>query len=573
MLSARGWPRSITLNSNTELAVLPGTQLARRARRVVGFGQHLETRQPWISTNGPHARRENTMFQRRDFSHLIQAGGRGLTIALAAWLLFVGVATAQDAPSAASKPVSPIPAATPTSLNFVFALPSSVEQPAAQPALIVPVGTTGRLALPRYVADLPASVRRITLQQAQQMAAAATNPLERLGQLQVEAAEQHRLGVKSNYYPNIATQAYGLHLSSFPGEALTVQRPIAGTFVSVPVNIVEQSQFAVNVAAVQPITPVFAVRQLVKIARADENIARAKAGMPVTEQASIVEKSYFDLLIAERELISAGSEARKVQAKWVAVSDSRTGRISTEQQADAFGAAKSMLLAASRVKELTASLNDLLGLPAETRLELVPPEPLVENLSLNEATANATNGSAEVVEAEQTAIKAHAGSKLAKMEYFPSIAVVGGYTHQNVVNVVLRENFGYFGVIGTYTLYNGGKRERSVKEAHAQAEAADLGVQLTKAKVAGAVKTGYLRLERSRQLYQLARRMVSGPRVTEASYLPDDDAMDPARAKLEAELFRADLEYRQAYAQVKSLISGQTTSSASNGDGVSTVRE
>jgi cell division protein YceG involved in septum cleavage len=98
-------------------------------------------------------------------------------------------------------------------------------------------------------------------------------------------------------------------------------------------------------------------------------------------------------------------------------------------------------------------------------------------------------------------------------------------------------------------------------------------VQLTKAKVAGAVKTGYLRLERSRQLYHLARRMVSGARVVAASYLPDGEDMDPARAKLEAELFRADLEYRQAYAQVKNLISGQTTSSASNGEGVSAVRE
>jgi len=216
-----------------------------------------------------------------------------------------------------------------------------------------------------------------------------------------------------------------------------------------------------------------------------------------------------------------------------------------------------MLLAASRVKELTAALNDLLGLPSETRLELVPPDPLVENLSLNEATANATTGSAEVIEAEQTAIKAHAGSKLAKMEYFPTIAVLGGYTHQNVINAVLKENFGYIGVVGTYTLFNGGKRERGVNEARAQAEAADLGVQLTKAKVAGAVKTGYLRLERSRQLYQLARRMLSAARVIEASYMPDGQEMDPARAKLEAELFRADLEYRQAYAQVKSLISSQ----------------
>jgi outer membrane protein TolC len=222
---------------------------------------------------------------------------------------------------------------------------------------------------------------------------------------------------------------------------------------------------------------------------------------------------------------------------------------------------------------LTASFNDLLGLPAETRLELVPPDPLVENLSLSEATTNATNGSAEVVEAEQTAIKAHAGSKLAKMEYFPSIAITGGYTHQNVINTVLPENFGYIGVIGTYTLFNFGKRERGVKEARAQAEAADLGVQLTKAKVAGAVKTGYLRLERSRQLYQLARRMLSAGRVVEASYQQDGQDIDPARAKLEAELFRADLEYRQAYAQVKNLISGQATGSAPNGEGLSAVRE
>jgi hypothetical protein len=34
-----------------------------------------------------------------------------------------------------------------------------------------------------------------------------------------------------------------------------VQRPIRGGFISVPVNIIEQNQFAANVVAVQPITP------------------------------------------------------------------------------------------------------------------------------------------------------------------------------------------------------------------------------------------------------------------------------------------------------------------------------
>ena len=42
---------------------------------------------------------------------------------------------------------------------------------------------------------------------------------------------------------------------------------------------------------------------------------------------------------------------------------------------------------------------------------------------------------------------------------------------------------------------------------------ADLGVQLTKAKVAAGVKSSYLELDRSRQLYQLARRMVSATQV------------------------------------------------------------
>src|SRR6185369_11674698 len=129
MLSRRGCPRRITLNSKTHLTVLLGTPLARRARRIVAFGPTPHNRS--ISTSGPHERRENTMFQRRDFSHLIQAGGRGCSTALAASLLLVGVAMAQDSRSAASKPASPIPGDAGTPLNLVFTVPSGVQPPDA----------------------------------------------------------------------------------------------------------------------------------------------------------------------------------------------------------------------------------------------------------------------------------------------------------------------------------------------------------------------------------------------------------------------------------------------------------
>src|SRR5262245_11539392 len=49
--------------------------------------------------------------------------------------------------------------------------------------------------------------RVITLDDAQQRAQVAAAPLMRLGELQVEAARQHRLGVRSLYFPSISAQA------------------------------------------------------------------------------------------------------------------------------------------------------------------------------------------------------------------------------------------------------------------------------------------------------------------------------------------------------------------------------
>ncbi len=116
-----------------------------------------------------------------------------------------------------------------------------------------------------------------------------------------------------------------------------------------------------NVVATQPITQLFAVHQLAKIARADENIARAKAGMPVEAVSRQVEKNFFDLLVAERELAAATADARKVRTGWVTIGDSGA-RGTAAQQADALRAETATALLAGNVTTLTASLNGLLGL-------------------------------------------------------------------------------------------------------------------------------------------------------------------------------------------------------------------
>jgi outer membrane protein TolC len=383
--------------------------------------------------------------------------------------------------------------------------------------------------------NLLPEARLITLVDAQQQAQVAAGPLQRLGELQVEAAHQHRLGVKSLYFPNISAQADYLHLTENPGQIFSVQRPLTGGILQLPVQAVFQDQNAVNVVVTQPITQLFGVRQLVKIARADENIARAKAGMPVAEVARQVEKTFFDLLIAQRELSATAAEATKVRSSLVAET-SRT-------------------LAADKVATLTASLNELLGLPLDTRLELVPPPPLAENFTLQQALTQVQGAPPlAVIEAEQTAIKAHSAARLSKLEYGPGIAVMGGYLHQQVLSgTILPEDFAYVGVVGTYTLFDSFKREHSVKETSAQAKAADLGVQLAKEKAAAAVKTAYFELERSRDAYYLARQMLAAahPNVKLVSDGPDTDS---SRARAEADVFRAELAYRTAYSTLTSLL-------------------
>jgi len=422
--------------------------------------------------------------------------------------------------------------AVPLAMSILLATVAAAQEgPRVSPRVFLP-------AILQIQDDALPNERVITLNDAQQRAQVAAGPLMRLGELQVEAARQHRLGVKSLYFPNISAQADYLHLTERPGEIFTVQRPFAGSLLSLPVQAVFQDQNAVNVVVTQPITQLFGVRQLVRIARADENIARAKAGLPVTEVAQQVEKTFFELLAAQRDLSAATAEARKVRSSPIA-DTSRT-------------------IAAGTVAALMASLNELLGFPLDTRLELVPPAPLVENLTLKNALSIAqATPSLEVIEAEQTAVKAHSAARLAKLEYGPGIAIMGGYLHQHALsNTVLPEDFAYVGVVGTYTLFDSFKREHSVKETSAQAKAADLGIQLAKEKAAAAVKTAYFELERSRDVYNLARQMVPStgqPRVTLASATLDADSS----ARAEADLFRAELAYRQAYAKVRSLMTGR----------------
>lgn len=111
-------------------------------------------------------------------------------------------------------------------------------------------------------------------------------------------------------------------------------------------------------------------------------------------------------------------------------------------------------------KELTVSLNRAMGWPDDTELELVPPDPLVENFSLAEIADKAVAANPDVVVAEQNVVKARAASAISKMAYFPVVAAVGGYTFENAIPAV-PSTFGYGGRIASWNPFDFGKREHT----------------------------------------------------------------------------------------------------------------
>lgn len=94
---------------------------------------------------------------------------------------------------------------------------------------------------------------------------------------------------------------------------------------------------------------------------------------------------------------------------------------------------KALATAGTEVRELTALLNRVMGWPSDTELEMVPPDPLVESISLEEVTDKSAGANPEVVEAEQTAVKARAASVLSKLAYMPTVGAVSGFVYQNAV--------------------------------------------------------------------------------------------------------------------------------------------
>src|SRR5262249_42649605 len=266
-------------------------------------------------------------------------------------------------------------------------------------------------------------VRRITLDDAQAQAAATT--MKNLARLGIDAAKYHRQAVQADYFPKLDASFLNLHYNKFMGQQIQLFRRDA------EVPLFGKDETAIVFTVIQPVTQLLQVHQAVNVARADEEIAKAKAAGVTSQIAMNVEHAYFALLIAQRQQTIASTKVKMLESgsQLASTISLPVGNI-LEHKSALLEASKELTTASNVVTELTQSLNALIGFAPEPKLGLVPPEPAIEAGPLPQGSQQAGANKPEVCETKQTVAKAKGASKLAKLEYVPAVTVIGGYINQ-----------------------------------------------------------------------------------------------------------------------------------------------
>jgi hypothetical protein len=178
--------------------------------------------------------------------------------------------------------------------------------------------------------------------------------------------------------------------------------------------LIAQNQTTAALTFTQPLTPLLQLHQAVRIARADERIAMAKAGVSVTKNAldRELEETNFKLLIVQCKLTAAQFRSIKPASRALYAATSSQLIRASDKGSELPETNLEFSAEATEVRQLATSLTRLTGWPDDTELELVPPKPLVENVSLEEVAAKSLAANPDVMEAEQTVVKARAASMI-----------------------------------------------------------------------------------------------------------------------------------------------------------------
>jgi outer membrane protein len=446
-------------------------------------------------------------------------------------------AAAQDVPLPIvlrdSLPTLNLPPATPNSLPVANA---PVQQEWLSPsAFIVPEVTP--------TPPPKSQTCQLTLEEARQRAL-ANNKAVALARMNIGEKSWATSAATKDYYPKVLGSVTYFHFDNPLGTVLTTSGAVLPT--TIPVNVVNQDAALSTAMIAQPITKLIAVSAAVRVARADEEIAQAKLDQGAKELLSGVTQVYFGLSGAMHI-----RDALQLQA--TLLDQINTSHPSADTRIGLLQVRQGQLQIQNQIQTLTDQLNDLLDLPPGTTLELadpVPPAPPVASAEQAAQMAMACNP--EIREAEQDIAKAEAAMKIAHMDYYPDVNIIGGYANQTDASYI-QSNFTYLGITANYTFWEWGKKNDVMRQREMDISLAHQNLQVVTDKVQLAARKSYAAFAQAFEAYQLDGEMVQACKDAERAAGNNMAALPAAKsatAKAELDYMKAEIDYRVAYAQL-----------------------
>ena len=364
-----------------------------------------------------------------------------------------------------------------------------------------------------------ADPRHITLREAVELALKHNHDV-RLAGLSVDEKQHAKEAAKSSYFPSVHNDSNFVRVTDT--QLLEIKAGSLGTVsgTSVPGDNVILNQGGRNLITTgtqitQPLTSLLKIRRANDMAEADVKVSRAKAQLTSDDAALAVDEVYYAVLIGQAHRSATESRIEAAQALDTERSEQVKFGASLEQEsiesrANFLQAKQELLTTDLQLTDLKLKLNDLIGLPLNTALDLDPSVGEVQaSCPIEECVATAKNSHPEIQAARAEVEKAVAAVRLAKTDiWVPDVDAFARYSHQDNVPF-LADNFGTFGIHFSYDLFDGGHKHAILHERESQLSEAQENLAKASDEVELQVQTAYNKLERTGQMLKVSEEILA----------------------------------------------------------------
>jgi outer membrane protein TolC len=389
--------------------------------------------------------------------------------------------------------------------------------------------------------------------------------------------QQRMVSTKANYFPQLSNETTYVGLSShqlinIPAGSLGTV-PGLGPFPSqdTPINQGSDSILMSTTKLTQPLTQLFKINEANEIAKADHKISSSDERKTRREIVFGVQQLYYGLLIAQKQKDAAQAALDAAQEEVRESEDAvRSGNVlevvEIGSRVQLLQSRQLVIAAENQISDMMSELNNLLGLPLDTVLDLAEIEdarPVPQALEQYVQAALLVNP--ELQAAKDNVEKASHAVGAARDEYIPDVSLFVSHTYQHGASFI-EPTMWIAGAQLTWNIFDWGSRKGVVGQRRAQLIQAKENVKRLEDNITVEISKVYRKLERIKQLADVAgeavelqrenqrlsaRRMEAGV-IKKAQYAESVAAVK----KAEWEDLQVNLGYRLAQAELDRIAGG-----------------